>query len=530
MILPLRQTEGTIEYRDCVVLDADGRGVLSFSWSCLPGEGWLITGPNGGGKAALAGLLSGTREAYAQAGGALSNPYLSSTRVVSLEAASRLVEEERRLDDSDYVEGGIDPGRTARDLILAGLPEDERLSWEGGVGLETHPALILAGIGDILDRGLKYLSTGELIRVLLAMALASKAALILLDEPFEGLDAQARQGVAALMEDLLSEGSQGLILLQDRYESVPKGIRQVLEINGGAVSFVGPRPLYEEMLATRAAGLALDQAKAAGAGAGAAAGAASLARELTKARAAREGAGSSWGDQDAYLVEMRDVCVEWSGRRVLEGLSWGLRAGEHWLIRGPNGSGKTSFLELITGDNPQCYKNEIYIFGRRRGTGESIWDIKSRLGIVSYHLHLGYRALSGLSVEEVILSGLHDSIGLYQRCGDAERELAAAWLSMAGIPGRGHQGFAGLSYGEQRLVLVARAAIKCPPILILDEPCHGLDESARARVLVLLEAIGSLGISTLLHVTHDPLEALPCERRVLELRPGQSPMYALLAR
>jgi molybdate transport system ATP-binding protein len=225
---------------------------------------------------------------------------------------------------------------------------------------------------------------------------------------------------------------------------------------------------------------------------------------------------------------MRNVIVEWSGNRVLDQLSWRVLPGEHWLIRGPNGSGKSTLLEMITGDNPQVYSNDVWLFGRKRGTGETIWEIKERLGIVSYRLHLQYRAMNGLSLETVLVSGFHDSIGLYEAALENERAVARRWLSLCGFGGREEEAFGDLSYGEQRAVLIARAAIKRPLLLILDEPCHGLDEEHRARVLTLLQAIAERGVSTLLHVTHDPTEVLPCEQKILELRPGEKPMWRIL--
>jgi len=228
------------------------------------------------------------------------------------------------------------------------------------------------------------------------------------------------------------------------------------------------------------------------------------------------------------LVEMRDVVVEWSDRRILDRLSWTLRRGEHWLIRGPNGSGKTTLLELITGDNPQVFRNDIRLFGKKRGSGETIWELKEKMGVVSYRLHTEYRSLGDLTLEAVVLSGLHDSIGLYQQCGEEERALAEKWLHLAGFAGRSATPFRDLSYGEQRAVLIARASIKQPPILILDEPCHGLDDTQRIRVLEVLQAIAENGTSTMLHVTHDPAEVLPCEKHILELCPGEKPMYRII--
>jgi len=232
--------------------------------------------------------------------------------------------------------------------------------------------------------------------------------------------------------------------------------------------------------------------------------------------------------QGTPLVELRDVTVSWSDRAVLDGVSWTVGRGEHWLVRGPNGSGKTTLLELLSGDNPQAYREDVSVFGRRRGSGETVWELKSRIGLVSYRLHLEYRYLGDSTLEDVLVSGLRDSIGLYEEPSDSERELARRWLALAGLDGRGRRSFGSLSFGEQRAVLVARAAIKAPELLILDEPCHGLDEAQRRFVLSLMAAIAERGESTMIHVTHDPDEVQPFERHVLELRPGSSPSWGII--
>ena len=225
---------------------------------------------------------------------------------------------------------------------------------------------------------------------------------------------------------------------------------------------------------------------------------------------------------------MHDVNVGWDDHKVLRNLNWSLRRGQHWLVRGPNGSGKTTFLELITGDNMQVFSNDIRIFGNRRGSGETIWDIKKRLGIVSYRLHVEYRMLGGTSLLAVIISGFRDSIGLYDQPSDLEIATAKKWLALGGFEGRESENFGNLSYGEQRAVLILRSAVKNPEILILDEPCHGLDENYRSKILQLMELIGKGGTTTMLHVTHDPSEVLPCEKHILELHPDQDPMYKII--
>lgn len=515
--------------RDCAVADRDHIYLANLSWEMKPGEQWLITGPNGGGKSTFAEALTGKLAIVPAPGphtGEYRNDYAERTSLVSFEEAARLIEEERRNDDSDFVEGGIDQGRTPRALILDAFPTEKRANYPAGENLEDHPFISLLGIATVLDRGLKYLSTGEIRRVLLCRALVAQPALLILDEPFDGLDIASRERVAALIDETIKRGkdepsTSRVLLLMDRPDPIPVGVTHVLEFSSLRASFQGPLNEYERALAVRASSEATERADRERA----------LAQEIAEARERGERSlPTSVRTNSDVLVEMREVTVAWSGRAVLDKLSWTLRRGEHWLIRGPNGSGKTTFLELITGDNPQAYANDVSIFGKRRGSGETVWELKEKMGIVSYRLHLEYRCLADLSLEEVVLSGLHDTIGLYQRCGEEERGLANDWLRLAGFELRGVERFGDLSYGEQRALLIARAAIKCPPILILDEPCHGLDAEHRNLVLKLVSSIAEGGSTTLLHVTHDPTEALPCERHILELRPGESPMYRILER
>ena len=170
------------------------------------------------------------------------------------------------------------------------------------------------------------------------------------------------------------------------------------------------------------------------------------------------------------------------------------------MIEGPNGSGKSSLLEMITGDHPQAYSNDLHLFGRRRGSGETVWDIKKNVGVVSARLHRDYRV--GGSVEEVLLSGLFDSIGVYQKPEPSDRARAMAWLAWLELGLAPSAAFRELSFGQQRLVLIARAAIKVPPLVVMDEPTSGLDAENRLRALELVESLCTQRKSTLLMVTH----------------------------
>jgi molybdate transport system ATP-binding protein len=205
-------------------------------------------------------------------------------------------------------------------------------------------------------------------------------------------------------------------------------------------------------------------------------------------------------DPNVPLVQLRRGSVRYGDFVVFEGLDFTVRPGEHTLIEGPNGSGKSTLLEMICGDHPQGYSNDLTLFGRRRGSGETVWDIKKNVGLVSPKLHRDYRV--GGSVEDAIVSGLFDSIGVYREREPSQRARALSWLNWLELNIAPSHAFRELSFGQQRLTLLARAAIKVPPLVVLDEPTAGLDVDNQARVLELIESLCSQHKSTVLFVSH----------------------------
>lgn len=201
-----------------------------------------------------------------------------------------------------------------------------------------------------------------------------------------------------------------------------------------------------------------------------------------------------------------------------------INQGENWQIVGPNGAGKSTLLALITGDHPQGYSNNITLFGIRRGTGETIWDIKKNIGFVSPSFHLSYRVST--SVIKVILSGFFDTIGLYDRPGDEKLLLARQWLKTIGLEMQANAPFTSLSFGQQRIVLIARALVKHPPLLILDEPLQGLDNMSRLLVKKFVEYLLSAGGTQILFVSHHLEDAPEGITNLLEFIPsGNSYIY-----
>ncbi len=544
-----------ISIKNCRIEDSRSTLIPHLDWTFNDGEAWLVIGPNGGGKADFVNALSGAgnpplkivpNSQNAADGALYSSLFGDSVEIVSLERAARLIEEERLNDESEFVEGGVDIGRTGRVFIAEGIygkikknaplpPEAQRI--------ETYPAIKLCGVEKILDRGLKYMSTGEIRRTLLARALISGKKLLILSDPFAGLDIQSRTILLDFFNTIVKKQGGDLphvILGMERWHEIPDAITHVLEFSGKEITFCGKRADYEKVMAERAENNQnkKDEAKAEFSDAfsetladtavlradseNASSGAAKAEEEHAAGTQASEGI--------VPLIEMNHVNVGWDDHRVLIDLNWRLLPGQHWLIQGPNGSGKTTFLELITGDNMQVFCNDVRLFGARRGSGESIWDIKKQLGIVSYRLHVEYRMVGGTSLLNVIVSGFRDSIGLYGAATDVETAAAKKWLKLGGFEGRENESFGSLSYGEQRAILILRSAVKTPKVLILDEPCHGLDEAYREKILHLLELVGNSGTTTMLHVTHDPSEVLACEHHVLQLCPDESPMYKIVER
>ena len=206
--------------------------------------------------------------------------------------------------------------------------------------------------------------------------------------------------------------------------------------------------------------------------------------------------------------EIRKGHVRYGAREILRDIDWCVRHGECWSLTGPNGSGKSLLLSLICADNPQAYANDITLFDRKRGSGESIWEIKDSIGYVSPEMQLYFRSTS--SVLDIVVQGMRNSLNKFKAASEEEKSEALIWLELLGISHIEERRFSELSSGEQRLVLVARALIKQPPLLVLDEPLHGLDSNRKQRVKSIIDALVSRNGSSLIFVTHYTSEIPSC--------------------
>lgn len=452
-----------ISCSNCDISFGDSFSLKAVDWHVADGEAWVIAGPNGSGKSALVAALAGEGEVRA----GTRSIDAARVAVVSLEEQARLIAREKERDDSDLT-----------DVVAAGTPVAEMI--DEVCRDESLKSVLVEhlGLASLMERGFRKLSTGETRKLLLIRALISRPDLLILDEPFEGLDV----GTAPAIRDLLASlaGQVTMVMALNRLDEMPSFTTHVLRLEDGrvaqqmSVNDVGEmREILSQINQIRSMDLSLPEPE--------------VRFDVPL-------------NEDGTLVAIRGGRVAYTDNVVFEGLNWQILPGEHWQVRGPNGSGKTCLLNLITGDHPQCYVNDIRLFGYQRGQGESIWQIKQYLGFVSTGLHWDYRL--SVSVRNVIISGFYDSIGLYQRATEKETEIAEAWLRLLGMAAKGGTSFAALSYGEQRVLLIARAMVKHPPLLLLDEPCLGLDDVNRQLVLSLIERIGDEGMTTLVYVTH----------------------------
>jgi molybdate transport system ATP-binding protein len=360
-----------------------------------------------------------------------------------------------------------------RAYLLAGEDTTERRS------LRNH-LYKLFGMQPLLDKYVILLSSGELRKFQLIKTLLCNPTTLILDNPFIGLDAEARGQLSELLRMLARKRGLQLYLLISRSGDLPDFADEIIRTDD-------------------------DQDRVGGADA-------LQVSSLLASLSAR------YDDYPSpVVIDMHKVSIRYGERTILRELDWKVLRGERWALSGTNGSGKSTLLSLVCADNPQSYASDITLFGHQRGSGESIWEIKRHIGYVSPEMHRSY--LRPIPAILVVASGLKDTVGLYVRPTEVERQQCRWWMRLFGIERLADRPFTQLSSGEQRLVLVTRAFVKNPQLLILDEPLHGLDDFNRELVRTVIEAYCRQPDKTLIMVTHYEEELPSCIDRRLNLIP-----------
>ncbi|SHG65941.1 molybdate transport system ATP-binding protein [Marisediminitalea aggregata] len=476
----------SIHLSDCQVKLAPSFSFSVPSLRITEGQHLVITGFNGSGKSSLAAVIAGVGELQS---GSRNVP--DSMGWVSVAQQQAIIDAERKKDDADILDVVPTPS-TARQIALQHNDEPNDVQRQA----LTELAELLC-ITALLDRAFLSLSTGETRKVLLLQQLLDAPDWLILDEPYDGLDVESVDRLAEYLDGLAKRCT--MILVINRLSELPQWAGKLVFMQNNQISWQsegdsltdGDRGHIKQILHIQHQVSALPPADS-------------------------DNRAPVLADRDAPLVKLVNGNVTWGDNTVFDALNWEIYPGQHWQISGPNGSGKTCLLTLITGDNPLCYRNDLTVFGYKRGSGESIWDIKQHLGIVSNSLHLQYRV--NCSLLDVILSGYYDSIGLYQQPTLAQRKLATAWLETIDMSAQAKTPFQSLSFGDQRLALIARAMVKHPSLLILDEPCNGLDDANRVKILAMVNLLARQGDTTLLYVNHHTEDRIDAIEHCLDMR------------
>ena len=454
------------------------------NWTIREGEQWAVVGPNGAGKTLLADLLQ--RKIALKAGEVRLGddaPVHKWIRSIAFKDIYSLADCRNSYYQQRWHATESDDVPTVRSLLEAYLGTENLLE-----------ILQLFGIEDLLPKKLIYLSSGELRKFLIARTLLARPRILVLDNPFIGLDAPSRDLLVEMLERIAEWHHVQVILLLSNPADIPKMVTDVLPIkqricypSRKRADFLQDVELIRELFPEEDTSQLV------------------LPVDWNKEPAAHQ-----------VTFRLEKVSIRYGKRTILKDIDWEVRNGEKWALFGPNGAGKSTLLSLVYADNPQSYANTMYFFDKKRGTGESIWDIKKRIGYVSPEMHL--YCMENVPALQIVASGYFDSVGLFRKCTEAQEEGALRWMKLFGIEALRGRSFLTLSSGEQRLVLLARAFVKDPDLIILDEPLHGLDIRNKRKAAAIIDAFCARPGKTLVYVTHYPHELPACVDKQMVLQ------------
>lgn len=347
----------------------------------------------------------------------------------------------------------------------------------------------------LTDKPMISLSNGETRRLMFAAALLKNPKILLIEHPFVGLDQSTRKAFDSLFTEIVNSGVH-LMVSSDRRE-IPSVISDTITFDKNTMPIQGK---VDDLKSGEYKSENTDK----------------QCNKYSNINVLLEG---SETNKYNVIVVMNNVNIAYGSKQILEGVNWEVRQGERWNLRGPNGAGKSTLLSLINGDNPQAYANDIVLFDRKRGSGESIWDIKKKIGFVSPEFFQFFPAQQ--SCLDIVCSGFFDTLGLFRKCNTKQKELALRWLETTELLAYAETKFNKLSVSQQRICLITRALVKNPPLLILDEPCQGLSTEQKENIKALINQLCIASDITLIYVSHYPEDIPDCVNKTLSLKNGK---------
>lgn len=484
------QHQKIIEVRDGVARMPEWRMAEPVNFLLNDGEHIAIVGPNGGGKSMLVDMIIGRHPLLRQ------DPFYD----FSPSTAELVSDNIKYITFRDSYGGDTDKTyylqqRWNQQEISEDTPTVKEILEEAyqmaGKDTAEHRQLQrhlydLFHLDTLLDKYIILLSSGELRKFQLTRVLLSNPRVLIMDNPFIGLDVETRDQLKVLLKTLSQERALQIILVLSKSDDIPDFITHVVEVHDKRVE---PKVTLPEYLAHRKP--VPDRV---------------LSQEKEQAILDLPYTQKEYHTQE--IVKMNKVSIRYGKRTILNDLDWTVNCGERWALSGQNGAGKSTLLSLVCADNPQSYACDIALFGNPRGSGESIWDIKKHIGYVSPEMHRAYQ--KDIPAIKIVASGLTDAVGLYFTPTEEQYKMCRWWMGIFGLEGLEDRTFLKLSSGEQRLVLLARAFVKDPELLILDEPLHGLDNTNRRLVKDIIETFCKRKNKTMIMVTHYKEELPNC--------------------
>lgn len=466
----------TIELKNAVARKPEWRLAEPVNFHLAKGEHVAIVGRNGGGKSMLVDMITGKHPVYpGQLSYSFDEPYNNLKHITFRDTYGgdndRTYFLQQRWNQMEIDEETPTVGSKLEEaFLLAGDDTPERRAFQKHLYQLFH-------LEDLLDKYIILLSSGELRKYKLAASLFTKPKVLIIENPFIGLDAETRDQVKQLLATLAGQQDMQIILVLSKIDEIPEFITRVIKMLD--LRFVEDIVVKTYYPIDRCPHAILLQKP------------------------------NNIPPLPQQIIQFNNVTIRYGERTILKDLNWVVLKGEHWALSGQNGAGKSTLLSLVCADNPQAYANDISLFGHRRGSGESIWDIKKHIGYVSPEMHRSYK--QNIPAIEIVASGLKDTVGLYARPTEAERTVCLEWMNLFGIKHLADRKFLEMSSGEQRLVLLARAFVKSPDLLILDEPLHGLDLCNRNLVKTIVDRyMFDNPERTLIYVTHYENELPKC--------------------
>ncbi|NDW08051.1 ATP-binding cassette domain-containing protein [Dysgonomonas sp. 520] len=438
-----------------------------INWKIRESENWAIVGANGAGKTILTDIITGK---YALKSGEIKIEEGRSSSQFIKSVAFKDIYSLADIKNSYYQQrwnvGDEHEMPLVKDLLL----KADNQEWVDYL-VESF------NIADLLEKEINLLSSGELRKFLIIKSLISKPRLLILDNPYIGLDAASRIVLNNVLEKLATMEGIQIILVLSNPDDIPSVITNILAIKDKAIKATFER---DEFLNDKEIQDKLFECE--------------YPINLGDVIQSKNG-----GICFNNVLELKNIHIGYRKRTILKNLDWTVKKGEKWALLGKNGAGKSTLLSLICADNPQAYANDITLFDQKRGNGESIWDIKKRIGYISPEMHLYYQ--KNVRCVDIVASGFFDTIGLYRKCNDEQEKIAEKWMAVFGVGHLKNHPFLLASSGEQRLMLLARVFVKNPDLLVLDEPLHGLDINKKKHMKSIIEEYCK-DDKSLIYVTH----------------------------